>query len=70
MCCDKVEGDSAISTERVYQIVKAYKSIQFMLVIAIALIFSQIFISGMLLNFLIYMPYLRVMLKGGDRSLA
>jgi hypothetical protein len=30
-----------------------------MMVIAIAIIFSQVFISGMLLNFLIFTPYLK-----------
>lgn len=40
-----------------YSLVLAFKSIQFMMVMAIAIIFSQVFISGMLLNFLIYMPY-------------
>jgi hypothetical protein len=40
--------------------IKAYKNIQFMMMIAIAVIFSQVFISGMLLNFLIYTPYLKV----------
>lgn len=29
------------------------------MVIAIAIIFSQVFISGMLLNFLIFTPYLK-----------
>lgn len=68
MCCDQIEGDSAITTDRVYTIMMAYKSIQFLLVIAIALIFSQVFISGMFLNFLIFNPYFRARLIKGGRS--
>lgn len=41
-----------------------------MLVIAIALIFSQVFISGMLLNFLIFMPYFRAKYIKGGKSVA
>jgi len=59
-----------VTTERLYEIILAYKSIQFLLVIAIALIFSQVFISGMLLNFLIFMPYLRSKLIKSGKSLA
>lgn len=48
--------------------VLAYKTIQFLLVIAIALIFSHVFISGMLLNFLLLMPFCKAWLVKGGKS--
>lgn len=60
LCCEDLDDNHMdITAEIAFSIVLAFKSIQFMMVIAIAIIFSQVFISGMLLNFLIFTPYLK-----------
>lgn len=67
MCCSPADGVE-ISSDSVYSMVVAYKTIQFLLVIAIALIFSHVFISGMLLNFLILMPFCKAQFVKGGKS--
>jgi hypothetical protein len=60
LCCEEIANEHLeITAQIAFSIVMAFKNIQFMMVIAIAIIFSQVFISGMLLNFLIYTPYLK-----------
>jgi hypothetical protein len=46
-----------VTAKQAFQMIERYKNIQQSLVFGIAVIFSQVFVSGMLLNFLIYMPY-------------
>jgi hypothetical protein len=57
-CCQSA-GLKEISADDIYSMILAYRTIQFLLIIAIALIFSHVFISGMLLNFLLLMPFLK-----------
>lgn len=57
-----------IPSENVYSMVIAFKTIQFLLVISIAIICAHVIISGMLLNFLILMPYCKARFVKGGKS--
>jgi len=66
-CCSNVTGVT-IASENIYSMVIAFKTIQFLLVIAIAIICAHVIISGMLLNFLILMPYCKARYVKGGKS--
>ena len=66
-CCFNQTGIQ-IPSENIYDMVLAFKRIQFHLVISIAIICAHVIISGMLLNFLILMPYCKAKYVKGGKS--
>lgn len=66
-CCSLALGRE-IPGESINSMVLAFKTIVFLLVIAIAIICAHVIISGMLLNFLILMPYCKARYVKGGKS--